>query len=512
MRTGVRAGLAAFALAGTAGTAQAAWFRAETSHFIVYQDGTAADTRKLASDLERFDGFIRLFHSREDTPGAASNKITVYVLSNVGDLQDLCGGCAGVYGWYDGRASGSVAFTPKRTDNLGSATLKPQQVLFHEYAHHFLLGNFALAYPAWFSEGYAEFVSTMTMTDEKVTIGVAANHRAYSLFDGTPVPARLLFDRPKHGMLNYGQFISMYARGWLLTHWIMFDKDRRARLRRYVDALNGGTPSLKAATDAFGDLDALDKVLDRYMRQSTLPGLILKPSAVPAPTVAVTEVTPGVQAMMKYRLASTRGVDAKTAQKVYRRALDAAARFPDDPVAQGWFAEIAFDAGERAAADAAADRALATDPHSAQALLYKAQVAMAAAEKDEAKWRAARSLIVRANRLDPDYAYPLVLFYTSFEREGRPPVKSAIDGLHRALELVPQDDNVRVLAVRQLIRDGRLAEARRTLAPLAYSPHGAEDSPAAKAMAALDAGDAVGALASFEPEKEEAKAPAGKKE
>lgn len=497
---------AAFAVLLTGVPVHAEWMRAETSHFIVYEDGTPADIRKLASELERFDGFIRLFHDHDEAPGAASNKVTVYILSNVDELQQLCGRCSGVYGWYDGRASGSVAFSPKRTGSGGAGSLSPRVVLFHEYAHHFLLGNFALAYPAWFSEGYAEFVSTMTMTDEKVTIGVAANHRAYGLLGGERMPARLLFDPGSRKRLSLGQVDALYARGWLLTHWIMFDKERRAKLRNYVTALNRGTPSLKAATEAFGDLGTLDQVLNRYMRQSSLPGLVLKPDLVPQPNVAVTPLSPGGQAMMKYRLASTRGVDAKSAQTVYRRAAGVAARFPSDPLAQGWFAEIAFDAAERSAAAAAADRALAADPRSVQALIYKALVAMADAGKDEAKWRAARSLIIKANRLDPDYAYPLLLFYASFEREGRPPTKSAVAGLHRALELVPQDDGVRVLAVRQLIRDGALAEARRSLAPLAFNPHAAADSPAAKAMVALDAGDGAGALAAFEPENEAGKA------
>ena len=488
------------ALAIAATPARAEWMRAETKHFVVYEDAKPEVARKLATDLERFDSIIRLFYNQIDRPGAESNKLTVYVVSDVTAVQRLCGNCANVYGFYDGRASGSMAFTPKTTDGGGPGRLSPQVVLFHEYAHHFLLGNFALAYPAWFSEGFAEFVATTTITDKNLTVGVAANHRAYSVFDGPSMPARLLFDPAGRKRLDADEIGAIYARGWLLTHWIMFNSERRAKLQRYVIALNNGTPSLKAATDAFGDLDALDKELRRYLAQSTLPGLILKPDAVPMPTVTVAPVSPGVEAMLEYRMVSARGVNQKTAPPLYRRAAPIAAKFPDDAVVQGWFAEMAFDAGEEADSAAAADRALAVDPKSIQALLYKGRLAQRAAMKSKAPadWKTAREFFVRANRIDPDKAMPLELFYLSYEAEGTTPRASAVAGLLRAQELVPQDPSLRTLAARQLIRDSKLPAARAMLAPLAYNPHAPADNPGTRAITALDAKDGPGALKALE--------------
>jgi tetratricopeptide (TPR) repeat protein len=487
------------ALAMLAGTpARAEWMRAETKHFIVYENAREAEVKALASDLERFDGFVRLFHSTREVPGAEANKLTVYVVPDVAAVQRLCGKCPNVYGFYNGRASGSVAFTPRSTpggarDN--SNMLGARTVLFHEYGHHLLLGGYALAYPAWFSEGYAEFVSTMRIA-EKVTIGAAAQHRAHALLSAPRLPATALFDPQSRKKLNAMEVDVLYGRGWLLTHWIMFDKDRRGRFQRYLTALNSGTPSLKAATDAFGDLKALDRELDRYLNQSTIPAMILDRSEVSEPVVTVASLSLGAQDMIAMRLVSTRGVDHDTALSLYRKAAPVAARYPDDPVAQGWFAEIAADAGETEAANQAVARALGADPKSAQALTYAAILGMrvAAKSKAAADWDAARKAIIRANRADPDRAQPLVLFYSSFEAQGTPPRKSAIDGLYRAQELAPQDSGVRILAARQLIRDNNLTAARRMLAPLAFDPHAPADNPGSKAIARLDAGDGPGAL------------------
>ena len=495
---GMRWALVALALlAGT--PAQAAWLRAETKHFIVYDNAGERAVRALAGDLERFDGLIRLFHSTPEAPGSESNKLTVWVVSDVDAVRRLCLGCpSGVAGFYNGRASGSVAFTPRRAEDKAQNpnALDAQTILFHEYGHHFLLGGYLFAYPAWFSEGYAEFVSTAQIGD-KLTIGAAAQHRAYGLLDGPTLPATALFDPQSRKALTDRQLDALYGRGWLLTHWIMFDKDRREKFHRYLIALNDGTPSLKAATAAFGDLKALDRELDRYLHQSKIPGMTLDRSRVPDPVVTIAPLSAGAAELVPFRLVSTRGVDHQTAVSLYAKAAPVAARHPDDSVAQGWFAEIATDAGETAAAGQAVQRALAADPKSAQGLTYAAILAMRAAAKSKAAadWAAARRAIVLANRADPDRAQPLVLFYSSFEAEGTPPRKSAIDGLYRAQELAPQDPSVRVMAARQLIRDGDLVGARRMLAPLAYNPHAPADNPGALAMARLDAKDGAGALA-----------------
>lgn len=491
-------GWLALALVAAAAPAHADWLRAETRHFIVYDDARDAEVRALASDLERFDGFIRLFHDAPEVDGAESNKLTVFVVPNVRMVQRLCGKCPDVYGFYQGRASGSVAFTPRQA---GDAKANPnaidaRTVLFHEYGHHFLLGAYLVAYPAWFSEGYAEFVSTMKIAD-RVTIGAAALHRAYGLMLGPRLPVTALFDPQSRKRLSGGEVESLYGRGWLLTHWIMFDEDRRAKFQAYLHALNTGTPSLKAATDSFGDLKALDKELDRYLRQSTIPALVLDRSRVPEPSVAVTPLSPGAGEMIAFRLVSTRGVDGATAASLFAKAAAVAARYPADPVTQGWFAEVAFDAGKDAAAAQAVQRTLAADPTSAQALTYRAMLAMraAATSKAPADWDAARRALIRANHADPDRALPLMLFYESFEEQQQPPRKSAVAGLYRAQQLVPQDPALRMLAARQLIRDGAVAEARRMLAPLAYNPHAPADNPATRAVARLDAKDMAGAMA-----------------
>ena len=483
--------LAAASAACISAASEAKWLRATSDHFVVYSSVGETALRKTATQLEQFDGVMRILH-RANTPPAepGTNRVTVYVVDTASDVRKLMGkGSGNVAGFYLPRVNGSIAFTPRSSG--GDGDLQPQIVLFHEYAHHFLLGTFAAAYPAWFSEGYAEFVSTARFEKDGVMVGVAAQHRAYSLFNTRGLSAERLFDTGSR-RLSDEERGSLYARGWLLTHYIMFDPARGATFRRYLDALNKGVPSVTAARTAFGDLRALDRALDAYLAQSRIPGIKIAYSRLPDPKITVEPVSAGAEALMGLRMESERGVNRKTAQPIYTRAKAIAATYPTDPVAQGWFAEMAYDAVQDDDAEAAVDRALAADPRMAQALLYKARIhlrrASAASTKDADAWKEARSWVVKANRLVPDDAEALSLYYDCFGAEHTPPTKMAITGVKRALELVPQDPELRFKVAAQEIRDGDAEDAKRTLRPLAFDPHLPADNPAARLITILESG------------------------
>lgn len=470
--------------------ARAAWLHATSPHFVIYADTSEEELRRKATELERFDALIRRFHKTPRNDDAGFNRVTVYVLPNVGAVQRI-GRRKDVYGFYVPRVTGSVAFTPLNGDS-GTFALTPRMVLFHEYAHHFLLGNYAIAYPAWFTEGYAEFVSTVVEEKGALWVGGAANHRARALFNGKPLSIFQLFQPPR--AMTDAEHAALYARGWLLTHFIMFDPTRGRQFGRYLDLLNTGKPSLQAAQEAFGDLRTLDKQLDTYLQRRSLPAVKVDPATLPPAPIDVRPLTAGEAAMMPPRMESERGVNAKTAPAVYAKAQAAAAPYPKDAVVQGWLAEAAFDARRIDAAEAAADAALAVEPEQGQALLYKARVrlrrAVEARATDPKVWTEARLWIAKANRASNNDAAALALFYQSFLMQRVTPTRNAVAALYRANTLVPQDPGVRFLAARQLVMDNETDRARRLLRVLAASPHAEPDNAAARLLALLDAGQA----------------------
>lgn len=493
----------AFLLATAPQPAAAVWLEASSDHFIIYSDTTPEQLQDFANRLERFDAGLRhvfLPNATADT-GRRSNRLRIFVLENAAAVRRLCrASCRNILGFYTPRIGGSVAFTPRRAGDGSKLDIDPETVLFHEYSHHFMYANFAAAYPAWYAEGFAEFNSTARFErDGSLGLGAPALHRAYDLvLGGADLSTERLFetaaDRQDEATMR-----GLYARGWLLTHYLTFEAKRRGQLNSYIRDVNAGTPSLAAAKAAFGDLKQLDRELDRYQKSRRMTYAVLPASKLAAGNVVIRRLGAGEAAMMPVRIRSTRGVSSDEAKALIPEARRIAAAHPSDSNVLVQLAEAEHDADNLKEADAAADRALAADPDHARALLYKgliqADVVADTATMDTARWRAVRSWFLKANKVDPDAAEPLFHFYSSFARSGVRPPRNAVLGLQRAFQLAPEDTGLRLTVAFQAIEDKDAPLARRALAPLAFDPHGGGlRDYAAKAVALIDAGqlDAAG--------------------
>jgi tetratricopeptide (TPR) repeat protein len=483
-------GLLALVCAMTAASsARAEWLEARSRHFVLYADSGEQSIRRQSEALERLDWGLRRFMNLKDEPEIESRKLTVFLVEDR-DIARLCR-CSNIGGFYMSRVSGSLAFSGK--GGWAEAGNNGRLVLFHEYAHHLLLGSYDLAFPGWYSEGFAEFASTMRINPDAAVIGYPAQHRAYGLLDGQRFSAEQMFDPALRSQLKSGEQVdAFYGRGWLMTHYVSFNPTRAGQFSDYMRAINKGTPGVAAARQAFGDLKAMNGELGAYLTRRSLPGMTMRYVDAQLPPVTIRKLSPGEAALIDLRMESVRGVSSESGAKLYAKAAPIAARYPDDAVAQGWFAEMAYDAEQDAVADGAATRALARDPKSVQALLYRGRVKLRQLEQaksaDPAAWDAARQFIIGANRSDPDDAEPLWWFWQSYAMEGREHRASAIKGLIRAQELAPQDEGVRFAAAMARLQAEELVEAKRLPRPLAYDPHAGADNPATRMIAALDAG------------------------
>ncbi|MFD1788412.1 hypothetical protein ACFSC3_12595 [Sphingomonas floccifaciens] len=468
--------------------AAAEWREASTDHFLIYADSGERWLKTFADNLERSAAALDKLHPSQDRTASKSNRVVIYAISGTGAVEKLCGKCGSVAGFYIPRVGHSVAYTA-RTPASSEWGISSDIVLFHEYAHHFLLSSSNGALPRWYNEGFAEFFSTIrTQPDGTVEIGRPAKHRAYNVLNADMKIEQLLDSTGRRDDMSQDIF---YGRAWVLTHMLTFSKDRRGQLTKYLEAINRGPPNLDAAREAFGDLNALRRQMEDYVRKPIL-SLRLPADMVKVGPVSLRPLSPGEAAMMPVRLRSDRGVSRKQALEILPEARKRSAPFASDPAAQVVLAEAEYDAGNDAEAEAASDRALAVDPKNIEALMYKGRArirrARTAGSRDPAVWSEARGWFVKANRADPDAAEPLQLFYESFEAAGQQPTKNAALGLYRSLELSPQDPGLRIMTARQYVVDGQLAAARATLLPLAYDPHiPAEKNRFTRVVEAIDA-------------------------
>jgi hypothetical protein len=143
--------------------AHAAWHEATTKHFRLYSDGSPQSLREFATKVERFDAVLRNKLGVGDEP--SPQRLTIFVLRTSEQVAAVSGMGRSVAGFYSPAASGSIAVT-HRERKTGRYDDSGEMTLFHEYAHHFMYHYFPFAYPLWFSEGFAEYVSTTTFTKD----------------------------------------------------------------------------------------------------------------------------------------------------------------------------------------------------------------------------------------------------------------------------------------------------------------------------------------------------------
>lgn len=459
--------------------------------------------RKIAADLERFDQALRTLIQQPGVDGEDPNPVTVFVVENVKAVEDLCKDarrssakdCRYVAGLYRSRVSGSVAFVPRRA-GTGQFDVNAQTILFHEYAYHLMMANSAAAYPAWYRAGFAEFVANAKLDKEgEVGLGLPANGRITSLYQLPAIPMRRLLTASPASM-TATERLAFYARAWLAMHYLAFSSERRGQVNTYLKAINKGTSAVDAAAAAFGDLHELDKETSGYLRRGRLTYLRIAVPAIPEAAIKVAQLKAGDAAMMPVRIESNRGVDEESAKEVVAQARTIASSYPDDPRAQDALVEAEFDAANLDAADAAADRVLAKAPDDMRAMIYKALIILRRAHdaplSGDAMFKDARKWLQKANRIQPDAAWPLFLFFTTYQMQGQKPTPNAVAALERAFALAPQDNGVRMTLVQHYLTEKNFSQARAVLAPLAFDPHISADHPAVKLLAQIDAWERTG--------------------
>ena len=489
--------LAATLLTSTA--AHADWYRATSKHFIVYSDDSLADVKDYTTTLEQFDQGIRAWHLAPQDKRGASARVTVFVLNDTSAIAQLAGK-QGVAGFYSPHAGESVAFTPRS----GSGDLGARAVLFHEYTHHWMLTNWTdAALPPWFVEGFAELHATALFRAGQIIFGAVPSYRRYTIgqMNVMPMSQLLKFDP---GNLSRIETDALYSHGWALTHYLMFDPGGRKQLADYIGALNSGGAGDPAKLIGGGNIDLK---LNQYVRRSRLPSAAFDLDKLPIGTIDVQKLSDAQAAMIPALIASKRGVDAKSADRVVEMARQRAAPYPNDAFVQNELAEAEFDACSVAKAEAtcyaraaaAADRAITADPKSIHALVYRGMAETAALEKvkvtDPARWNSARQWFLRANKVDTEMPQPLIQYYDSFRQAGEKPTANARGALLYAYALAPYDSDLRLQATHVYLAQGKAEEARAAIKPVAYNvdSRGKADY-AKKVLAALDANGTDAAL------------------
>lgn len=459
--------------------ARADWVRVEGDRFIVYGDGAVDTVRKYAVKLDTYDRILRLYNPAAGT--RPPRKLEIYLVRGKDDLRRVSPGIdSRVGGFYRAGPMGVFAIAPMRSDALGQ-----DDILFHEYAHHFMLENFPAAYPAWFIEGWAEYFAPTDITPQGVKVGGYNVNRAYWLFNAAWVPLEDLLAKSPWQIERSKRHL-YYSQAWLLTHYMQADRQRADQLNRATRAIAAGEAPVKAFQAATGmDPPALTKALRGYRK---LPVTTFKDLAGQAPELSVSTLEPAAEALLLDRLRLA-GVHPGARDEAYLSEIRRrAARFPGQRFADLVLAQAEFTLGDTAAGEAIVARRLKAKADDVEFLSLAGFGQLFAGEREPARrverFKAARAFFGKAYALDKtDYRN---LYAYAFSRTVEPafPTDNDLNAILEARALAPSVQESSLLAGAALLKRNRREEALKVLAPVANNPHGGPMAARARALMA----------------------------
>jgi len=504
MRIGLYLGAAAAVLAAPA---SAAWQQASSKHFIIYGDMPAEEMKAYATKLETFDAAARLIRSMKDPEVGDGNRVQVFVTPSMLDVNRFYAGSgdSGILGYYVGDVEGPYIVTPRKIRRMGRNLEKtpPENVFFHEYAHHLQLQNTNKPMPAWLTEGFAEFLSEPIFADDgSIGLGTPLTDRAEQLYKTKWAPLGDLLEGNAYTLWYGGYWHQNYAQGWLLNHYLIFSPTRKGQIDSYVKGIEAGQNPRDAAKAAFGDIGKLEQELIAYRKEKSWPYVKINASKLKIAPVTVTELPPGAAEVMPPRMHAKTGYKSMSADAVLKKVRDIAARFPKDILVAKTLAEVENKAGNFAEAERAADSALSLDPRSTEALIMKGRAILGRAikNKDAAQFKQARQVFMSANKLDPEDPEPLYLYYRTYRDAQAAVPKPAVEALSYATVLAPRDTDIAEELVVEHLRQNDLKAAAAALKPLAYTPHWGQTArnKAFKVLEQIEAGQRDAAMKAAE--------------
>ena len=468
------------ALAGLAiaAPAQAAWIKVETDKFVVYGEGGEKAVRDYATRLSTYDQLLRQFH-----PGTAdrkpATKVQVFMVSGPAELRRVQPGMRKhTAGFYAAMNEGVFAIALKNAEGLGG-----DDVVFHEYAHHFMWENFPAAYPAWFVEGFAEYFMTMEIKPAEVRIGGYNQARAYGVLAERWVPLEELLTKTTWQTTSE-RVNAYYAQAWLLMHYMRSDPARAAQLNQATRAIAAGQDPVKAFEAATGKTLSELTVALRAYRQLQIITLKGKLPTPPAMTVTVLPKSADDLLLDNVRLilAPTGRVDGELLANVRRKA----AKYPGDRLAETTLARAEFVMGDVATGEAIMTRRLAATPDDPEDLLLAGTGQLMAGMRDapnrQARYRAARPLLIKAYQGAKTDFRALYAYALSRTVEPGFPNDNDVNALLEARHLAPSVMETSFTAGMALLSKGRRDEAAKLLAPVINNPHGGQAAARARQM------------------------------
>ncbi len=442
--------------------AQSRWLSVETPGFIVFASGSERRATDQALQLEQFDGLLRRM---TNAPAERSpSKLEVYIFSpdQFEDAFPRFGNSiAGVYYAQTERIAAYSIFSVN--SGFGS-----QDVLFHEYAHHFMYQYFNNAYPAWYIEGFAEVVSTAVLSPERIVIGRANPGRTRDLQSSTWLPMERLLTTSTSQFRDGREAAMFYAQSWLFAHYLLLTPGATAQFQTYVREVRSGRPALEAFQHGFGVTPAeMQTTLRAYLRANPNAIALTQPALVAPPQMTVSQLPASSQRLMMLATRLENGtIRDEDKPELLARIRQLAGDAPYDEFALFTLARAEITLGSTQTARTLLEPYLAANPSNRDALYLMGLSYLREARASEDDGRTAllaeaRRYFSRGYRIDGNHVPTLARYAETYSGQSMSDTtfENYLNILLLARQLAPQVDEISLNAANMLIAADRPREA-----------------------------------------------------
>lgn len=477
---GAGAVLSAAAPRAFAQGAQGRWQRLESANFVYFSTTEESKSREELAALEGFHALLgRLMPRTRRSP----LKLTVYNTTTQRELEAAAPGMGeNVLGFYQSRIEHirAVTSTRKGMERQRDAprharAMDSRVVLFHEYAHHHMRANNRLAYPAWYTEGFAEFLSTAEFSSKGVDIGKVTTNRASWIVHGDWLAIEPFLSKHPSQLKDGEEVAQFYAQSWLATHYLFSTPARAQGFDKYTTALLQGGDLMGSFQPAFGITpQEFDKELRDYKRRG-ITFWTIADSKPDASSIKVERLGKPADELL-LPMSFLRGLPSREeAKDVVAKVRAEAKKHGDDLYAKQCLALIEVWYGDLGEARKQLDALLPLDPGNAEIHHLSGLCDLRVGRKtdDRALLQRAQDSFGRAHQLDDARPQTMYRYVESgLALEGM--TDHLLDVLVGAYQLAPQVDPIAMTTAQALIEHERYDEAVLVLRPLTAELHGGD--------------------------------------
>lgn len=471
---------AVFVLAGCAtktidAVAEHRWTELRSDNFIMMTDAGAVRGRQFLANLEEFRAYIARIHPASISPNASPVRVIAFAdgksFRTVIKNPHISGGFKQTYRGDYAIADLSLRLADGRL-TLSSSRARAivpiyvyaaRNLLQHEYIEYVLAARRGLRYPLWFREGYAEYMSTFRIINNKTAlIGEVPRYRLTSIRSQDWMPLKTLLAARSY---ETGYNIELlYSQSWLVVHYMMSDPERSKALQQYLAMVYEGISEETAFRVAFEVTEEeLYKALRLYARREKFPYQKVNVGQQTPPQVSEREIPEDEVKFHLGYLKLTFAGDPATSSHLLEESL---AANPDHSAARAELARLYMLKERHEDAQQLLDVGLVRGPADADLLTIQGHLFIVRAVREYGEGKAgwyewlqkARRNFREAFESDPRYAEAYVALGQSYIADKVVPPE-AFSALQTAAELQPSNIDILFILARLHLNNDDLDRA-----------------------------------------------------